>query len=221
MLWTCDETDQSQRDSLQQPLRAAQTLKPPALPGDILLTEVSRSIQIQNDTLQKQLSSRWSFLTGMVTLVALAFVLNFGYEIYRISEVMNAKEFLQVGSKNLSENAVKYSDILNDLSYADTLISEGHRELLRNAYSDAALLAASAIDRLTKALKTTGFTNLDSLSSMTYDEPNCLLASTGPQTLITQALREIIENDRIKNNSAKLAESSDLMDALVLAGCAL
>ena len=42
MLWTCDETDQSHVSSLQQPLRAAQTLKPPALPGDILLARLDR-----------------------------------------------------------------------------------------------------------------------------------------------------------------------------------
>jgi hypothetical protein len=178
-----------------------------------LIGEMNRSIQLQNDALQKQLTSRWSFITGMVTFVALAFALNFGYEIFRIKEVMDVKTSLELGSKNLSENALKYSDILNDVSYADTLLTEGNRELLRNAYIDAETLADRAVDRLIKALKTSGFSDIDSLSVITYEEQNCLLASTGPMNLVKQQLEESLRDDRTKNDSNQKSPSL-LIEAL-------
>jgi hypothetical protein len=163
-----------------------------------LLTDINRAVQFQNDNLQKQLTSRWSFLTGMLTVAALMFVVNFGYEVYRIKDVMDAKNSLETGSKNLiegtrvlSENAVKYADVLTELAFADSVLSEGHRELLRRSYPDAIILANRAIEHLKSALKTTGFIDLSLFSNVRFEE-NCSLPINAI-TLVKEQLEDTKE----------------------------
>src|SRR5262249_26529424 len=53
------------------------------------VNKMAASIKDQSEALQKQTASRWNIVTGMTGFVALAFAINFVYEIYRVKEVMD------------------------------------------------------------------------------------------------------------------------------------
>ncbi|MEZ5785359.1 MAG: hypothetical protein R3D62_02470 [Xanthobacteraceae bacterium] len=161
-----------------------------------LLSDVSRSIQKQNDDLQQQSGRRWSFVTGMLSLVGIAFAVNFGYEIFRVKEVMNAKTFLEDGSRVLSENAENYSRILTALVHADILLSQAHREFRRNSYIEARLIANSAIEHLNEAVKLSGFPDIIRFANnVTYDRSNCTLISEWSLNLTKTELQEVLKGD--------------------------
>jgi hypothetical protein len=57
-----------------------------------IVTELSKSVNSQNDILQRQLTGRWGYITGMIPVVLLAFLLNFGYGVSTIDGVTDAKQ---------------------------------------------------------------------------------------------------------------------------------
>ena len=138
------------------------------------IRDMSESIQKQNDALQKQITGRWSVATGMMSFVAIMFALNFAYEIYRVKEVMDAKSALEQGTKSLATNAGIYSEVLDELARADTLITQGHRELLRNSYHDAEDMVTDAIGLLQRALEKTSNTSLVNIqANRVYNSSKC------------------------------------------------
>lgn len=127
----------------------------------------------QNDTLLKQIGLRWNLLTGLTTLVGLAFTITLGYQIWRVEQVMDTKRALEQGTALLAQNTNAYSKILSTLAHADTLMTEGNREFQRAEYKQATNLATRAIGLLTSALQTTGFEVLELQKQAAYDSATC------------------------------------------------
>lgn len=157
------------------------------------LSDLGKAIKDQNDALQKQITGRWSIVTGMLSFVSIMFALNFTYGIFQVKDVTDAKTYLERGSKELAHEAAIYSDVLSKLAHADTLIAEGNRELQRNSYVDALQLAKDAKTILTLALEKTGFSIEKINSHYHYDKDMC--------KLVTHSLTSLLEFDQPKEDS--------------------
>src|SRR5215831_11631760 len=58
------------------------------------LKEQREWILQQNDTLLKHIGMRWNLLTGLTTLVGIAFTITLGYQIFRVEQVMEMRRAL-------------------------------------------------------------------------------------------------------------------------------
>jgi hypothetical protein len=146
------------------------------------MKDTSEAIHKQNDAILKQMGLRFNFITGMTGFIALAFAMNFTYQIYQVKDVTEARLFLKEGSELLAENATNYSEVLSRITRADTLITQGHREFQRASYFEAKELAASAIADLESALETTGLLVAELRSRGRYERSTCKVtnALAGP-----------------------------------------
>src|SRR5689334_12862994 len=144
--------------------------------------QMAASIKDQSETLQKQTASRWNIVTGMTGFVALAFAINFVYEIYRVKEVMDAKQFLQEGARTLAEQARVHSGVLGRLAEADAVLARAYREFARGAYSDARDISAEAIVNLDETLKQTGVSINEIAKGRVFDPAACTFGAPAINT---------------------------------------
>jgi Fe2+ transport system protein B len=136
-----------------------------------VIAEISKSVSSQNEMLQKQLTARWGYITGMMPVLGFFFALNFVYELYKVKEISDkVKEIsetkatmdksvaaIQVANKkftdDFSKSAKDYSKIIGDLANADSLISDANRRLFRDKDYPATKVAATlAVEKLEKTL---------------------------------------------------------------------
>jgi hypothetical protein len=121
-----------------------------------MLKGMSGSFEKHNDALQKQIGFRFNFVTSMIGFITLALGVTFVYNKWQADKVDEAREFLEKGTKVLTENSKVFAEILGITAQADGLIGDGHREYQRAAYADAHSFAGKAIGLLEQANNKTG-----------------------------------------------------------------
>lgn len=129
--------------------------------------------------------------------------------------MLDVKADIETGSRSLSENAAKHSQILNGLAKADTLLTNGARELVRHGYGDVIDLSAQAIKELNDALTLSGFSATASLFNVSdeFDRKNCRLGTSKRLALVQTQLQETIRSDRNDLDPGK-RQSATLLDVL-------
>jgi hypothetical protein len=162
------------------------------------LKEQSEWILKQNDTLLKQIGMRWNLLTGLMTLVGIAFTITLGYQIFRVEQVMEMRRALEDGTKILSENTKTYTQILSALARSDSMLTDSNREFQRAEYSSALVQAVNSIDFLKSAFHETGLDVNEIQRRSSYDGVNCT---------VTQDTAVMLESKRAEPNGGTSAEA--------------
>jgi hypothetical protein len=164
------QTTTQRMETLYQTLLTRLTTKDESIDR---LKDQSEWILRQNDTLLKQVGFRWNLLTGLTTLVGLAFTVTLGYQIWRVEQVMDTKRALEQGTIALAQNTKLYSEVLSKLAEADNVLTESNREFQRSEYKSALKLSSTAIELLKQASQKTNLDVSQLVQSASYDNLTC------------------------------------------------
>ena len=117
-----------------------------------LLRELGTSLQRQNESLDKQITTRWNWMLFISSFIPIAFTTAFVYQLYNVEKVNSLQKDLEQKTNELNIGASQFSSVLENLASADQMSTDAYREFLRNDFEDAAYLSSIAIDKLRDAL---------------------------------------------------------------------